>query len=79
MAHTFGSYLKKLPVSVTFFFFTFCSLQAHDARCTYYMVDLLSNIGFAGFLLITAGASLALQAGRNLHFVVKFSFELTLL
>ncbi|CDH56265.1 predicted protein [Lichtheimia corymbifera JMRC:FSU:9682] len=29
------------------------------------MVDLLGNIVFSGFLLITAGASLALQAGCN--------------
>ncbi|KAI8140559.1 hypothetical protein BJV82DRAFT_623076 [Fennellomyces sp. T-0311] len=29
------------------------------------MVDLLSSIPFAGFLLITGGASLALQAGCN--------------
>ncbi|KAI7847452.1 hypothetical protein BDC45DRAFT_354250 [Circinella umbellata] len=29
------------------------------------MVDLLSNIAFAGFLLITGGAALSLQAGCN--------------
>ena len=31
------------------------------------MVDLLSNIAFAGFLLITGGAALALQAGIYIY------------